>query len=371
MTSKKLIVITAITALILVLGLFFLAALIWDSNVISFDKVGARTEKAFEVGRVTANKLEPEPPEIIIVAVGDIMLSRVVEQKMLEHKNFNYPFLKTADYLKSADLAFGNLETAIMAGRIIKTGEIVFRSDPKATEVLKDNNFQIVSLANNHTPNFGEKGLKDTFEYLNKADILYVGAGENLAQARTPKYTKINDIKIAWLARTEQLYAPDNYAAGAKSAGTAFWNKEEILSAVAEAKKQADVVFVSMHAGTEYADEPTEDQMAFARAAIKAGAEIVIGPHPHVVQMAEKYQGKYIFYSLGNFIFDQMWSKETREGLALKITLTKTGIKQIVATPILIEDFCQPRILNDGEGEGIVERLGLETDKGAEGYIIK
>lgn len=371
MSDRKLIAITTAIALILIMGLFFLAALTRDNNFPSFNKLATQADKTIASATNMANKLEPELPEATVIAVGDIMLSRVVEQKMLGHKDFNYPFLTMADYLKTADLAFGNLETAITAGRIIKTGETVFRSDPKTAEVLEKNNFKIVSLANNHTPNFGDKGLKDTFNYLNEAGVTYVGAGENLGAARAPKYTTIKGIKIAWLSRTEQLYAPNNYAAGTNSAGTAFLDKEEIANAVAAAKKQADLVFVSMHAGTEYADKPTEEQSALARAAIEAGAEIVIGHHPHVTQTAEKYQGKYIFYSLGNFIFDQMWSKETREGLALKIILTKTGIKQIAATPILIEDFCQPRILNDEEGDKIIKRLGLEADKGAEGYIIK
>ena len=357
-------------ALILILGWFYLIIKWWPE--IRPTNVGPiKKEEMMIFSTSTADRLRPESEEIKIIAVGDMMLSRTVEQKMLTQKNFNYPFEKMGSYLKTADLAFGNLETAIMAGRTIKSGEMSFRADPKVAEILKNNNFGIVSLANNHTPNFGRKGLEDTFGYLNEAEIEYIGAGNNLSEAREAKYLTVGGITIAWLGRTEQLMVPANYAAGEKNPGTAFWNKEEMAEAIKAAKTKADLVIVSMHAGVEYTNEPTKEQRNFARAAIEAGAELVIGHHPHVVQTAEKYQGKYIFYSLGNFVFDQMWSRETREGVVLKITLTQSGVKQIVATPILVEDYCQPRIIEGAEGEKIIKILGLETENKNGVYILK
>ncbi len=370
MSKKTILILLTGTALILILGLFYL--IWWLSPEIKKLAIQTTDQKTMINWSETDSRLTPEPQETTMIAVGDIMLSRVVEQKMLAQKNFNYPFLKIGAYLKTADLALGNLETAITPGAIVKTGGMAFRADPQVAQVLRDNNFQILSLANNHTPNFGATGLKDTFKYLTTAGIKYIGAGENLARAREAQYLEVNGIKIAWLARTEQLMVPENYAAGEKNPGTAFWDQEEITTAIKSAKEQADLVIVSMHAGVEYTPEPTKEQEAFARVAIDAGAEMAIGHHPHVVQTAEKYQGKYIFYSLGNFIFDQMWSRETREGIALKIFLTKAGVKQIAITPILIEDYCQPRMIDGKEGEKIIKRLGLETEKGEEGgYILK
>jgi len=370
MSKKTIIIILGAAALMLILGWFYLI-IKWWPEICPSNMNTARNETMLIFSTSTANRLSPEPKEIKIIAVGDIMLSRTVEQKMLDKNNFDYPFLKMKEYLKTADLAFGNLETAITPGRVIESGEMTFRADPKVAQILRNNNFQIVSLANNHTPNFGQKGLKDTFEYLTRAGIKYAGAGNNLEEARRAQYLKVGDINIAWLSRTEQVMVPESYAAGEIKAGTAFWDKQEIADAVKAAKEKADLVIVSMHAGVEYRPKPTEEQQAFARAAIEAGAEIVIGHHPHVVQSAEKYQGKYIFYSLGNFIFDQMWSRETREGITLEITLTKSGVNQIAVTPILIEDYCQPRMLTGEEGEKIIKRLEMETEEKGEDYILK
>ncbi|NMC51894.1 CapA family protein [Candidatus Kuenenbacteria bacterium] len=367
MKNRNLIIIVFGTALALTLGLFFLSLwLLADSKFVPAEKTIINTRPPAII-----NKLEPEGEQVKIIVVGDIMLSRTVEQKMIGYKDFNYPFLKTANYLERADLAFGNLETAITPGRIIQAGEMAFRADPKVAGVLANNNFGIVSLANNHSPNFAQTGLEDTFKYLDEEGIKYIGAGKNKEMALAPQYTEIKGIKIAWLARTEQLMVPDNYEAGASRAGTAFWDKEEIKKAIKDAKKQADLVFVSIHAGQEYTNKPTEKQKQFARAAIEAGAEIIIGHHPHVVQSAEKYQNKYIFYSLGNFIFDQMWSRETREGLMLGLMVEKDGIKKIEALPILIEDYSQPRVLAGEQGERIIKRLELEYTKNQDDYKIK
>ncbi|HRY63512.1 MAG TPA: CapA family protein [Patescibacteria group bacterium] len=360
-----LIFVAAIIAL--TLGLFFLTAWVFNQAM----EIDSLIEGKNEPAPTITGKLELEPVEIKIIAVGDMMLSRVVGQKMMAKGDYNYPFLAMTDYLKSAELAVGNLETAITPGRPIKTGEMAFRADREVAQTLKDNNFQMLSLANNHTPNFGESGLKDTFQYLTAAGITFVGAGENLEQARAPKITETGGIKIAWLSRTEQLMVPESYAAGEKRMGTAFAEEEEIVGAIKKAREQADLVVVLLHAGTEYTPQPTKKQIALAHTAIEAGAEIVIGHHPHVVQTAEKYQGKYIFYSLGNFIFDQMWSQETREGLVLKLTMTKSGVRSIEATPILIEDYCQPKILRGEEGEKVVKRLGIETEKIGDEYVLK
>src|SRR3990167_10074072 len=115
--------------------------------------------------------------------------------------------------------------------------------------------------------------------------------------------------------------------------------------AVKEAKQKTDFVIVSMHAGIEYVNKPNTSQTNFAREAIDAGADLIIGHHPHVVQIMEKYKGKYIFYSLGNFVFDQMWSMATREGLMIKAYFTKSGVEKVLLYPVLIENYSQPRLL--------------------------
>jgi len=307
-------------------------------------------------------KLPSKPEEVSLVAVGDIMLSRDVARKMKKN-GLDYPFLKTKDYLKTGDLVFGNLESPITAGREINTYEMVFRADPGVENTLKEAGFSVLSLANNHMPNFGNQGLGDTFFYLQEAGIEYAGAGENKDRAYSPVYLESKGLRLAFLAYNDDDVVPSSYQADGSHPGTAFMDLEKMTQSVKEAKEKADFVIVSIHSGFEYTVEPNQSQKDFAHVAIDAGAEMVIGHHPHVVQKAEIYNGKYIFYSFGNFIFDQMWSQETKEGLMIKASFNKKGVKKIEFLPILIEDFSQPRILENQSADKILNRLDLDFNE--------
>lgn len=277
---------------------------------------------------------------------------------MIAHQDYKYPFLETAEFTASADLTIGNLETAITPGRPIQTGEMMFRADPAAVSGLTYAGFDILSLANNHTPNFGDIGLKNTFKYLHEAGIDYMGAGENYQAARQPVIKKVNDVTIAFLAYNDSDVVPVDYQATATDPGTVFLDTTIITEDVKRAKKLVDLVIVTMHSGSEYQPLPNSRQKEYAHAAIDAGADLVIGHHPHVVQTVEKYQGKWIIYSLGNFVFDQMWSQATREGVIAEIQLEKTGVTDIEYYPVVIQDYSQPRMAEGEEGERILERLG-------------
>ncbi|MBM4177554.1 CapA family protein, partial [Candidatus Gribaldobacteria bacterium] len=302
-------------------------------------------------------KLPQASEEVSLVAVGDISYSRGVERIVKKQNNINYPFLKIQDYLKSADLVFGNLETPITQGPEIPDFEMILRSNPGTEKALGQTGFSILSLANNHTPNFGEKGLKDTFNFLENAGIKYVGAGQNEQEAYQPVYIEKKGIKIAFLAYNDTNVVPAYYEASANRAGTALMRMDKMTETVKEAKQKADFVIVSVHSGTEYADKPNDSQVNFAHAAVDAGADLIIGHHPHVLQTMEKYKGKYIFYSLGNFVFDQPQSEETKEGLAIKIYFTKSGINKISLLPVVMENLAQPRRANKNETDKILQRL--------------
>lgn len=307
---------------------------------------------------VTESLPEATPPaSTTFMAVGDIMLSRTVADKMVRH-GFGYPYSKMLPELQSAGFVFGNLETPITDGPRIEAGQMVFRADPGVESALKNANVQVVSLANNHTPNFGQVGLLDTFRYLEQAGIAYTGAGANATEARKAAFITSRGISIAFLAYNDTDVVPDTYAAGDTRPGTVFMEIEPMKADVVVAKQQADIVVVSMHSGNEYAATPNDRQTSFARAAIDAGAEIVIGHHPHVVQTIEEYRGKLIIYSLGNFIFDQMWSMETRQGMAAMISVTEQKVTSVDFIPILIDGYCQPRTTDSTEGEQILRRLG-------------
>ncbi|PIZ58538.1 capsular biosynthesis protein [bacterium (Candidatus Torokbacteria) CG_4_10_14_0_2_um_filter_35_8] len=299
-----------------------------------------------------------EEETVTIVAVGDIMLSRTVDTKMRAKKNYRYPYLKTYEITQDADITFGNLETSITPGKPVSSGQMMFRADPESATALFWAGFDIVSLANNHTPNYGQKGLLDTFKYLDKNNIEYVGAGKNLAEARSYKTIEKKGIKISFLAYNDSDVVPASYQATSSSAGTAFMSTNYLKEDVKKARQNSDIVIVSMHSGTEYVTKPNSRQVKFAHAAIDYGADMVIGHHPHIVQVSEVYKNKYIVYSLGNFIFDQMWSEETRLGAITKITLNKEGIIMVSFVPVKIYDYCQPRVLTEEKQEGmILDRL--------------
>jgi poly-gamma-glutamate capsule biosynthesis protein CapA/YwtB (metallophosphatase superfamily) len=315
----------------------------------------------FDSFRAEKENLPVRGETVTLIAVGDVMLSRNVASKMSE-KGMDYPFLKTRDYLRSGDIVFGNLETPIFPGRKISRSEMIFRSDPGSEKTLVDSGFDILSLANNHTPNFGKKSLKDTFKYLDQAGLIYAGAGENESDAHAPAIIETKGFRFAFLAYNDTDVVPDNWEAISNSPGTAFMDKKKMQRDVKAAKANADFVIVSMHSGYEYKPKPNNHQIDFSHSAIDAGADLVIGHHPHVVQTIEKYKDKFIFYSLGNFVFDQMWSQETREGLVAKFIFSADGIEKIDLLPVLIEDYSQPSFTESKTVSRVLDRLDYPLD---------
>ena len=315
------------------------------------------TKKEFSEFLIKKEKLPQLNEMVSLIAVGDISYSRGVERVVKREDNILYPFLQIQDYFHGADLVFGNLETPIIEGREIGEYEMIFRSNPGTELALKQTNFTIVSLANNHTLNFGEQGIKNTIELLKKAGIKYIGAGENTQEANQPVFIEKKGIKFAFLAYNDSDVVPAFYEASTDRAGTAFMRTDKMITAVKEAKKNADIVIVSMHSGIEYVFKPNRPQINFAHAAIDNGADLIIGHHPHVIQTMETYKGKYIFYSLGNFIFDMYEKEPTKESLILKIYFTKNDIAKISLLPVYMEKLAQPSITSKDKSNEILKKL--------------
>jgi len=303
-----------------------------------------------KVIEITPTLEETQPVEsekITIILVGDIMLNRGVEY-MIEKEgggDFKFPFLKIADDLKGAKLLFGNLEGPI-SNKGIKVGSIYsFRNNPKVIEGLSYVGFDVISLANNHVFDYGREALEDTFLRLKTAGIDYLGAGLNNERAYSPAVKEVKGAKIGFLAYTN-LGSP-YWKATENSSGIAWvdWeNLEEIKKDIQEAKNQVDILIVSLHSGEEYFLEPTQFQIEFSKMAIDAGADIVIGHHPHVTQKNEKYKNGWIFYSLGNFIFDQGFSQETMKGEIIEVLIERGKIKEVKPKLIKMNNYFQPEI---------------------------
>ena len=281
---------------------------------------------------------------IRLLFVGDIMPSRYVAVKMARNTRA-YPFRDTSFLTRKADLAFANLESPVTSGRAIANSEMIFRTDPEVIPELARAGFDVVSLANNHTPNWGESGLRDTVRILASSSIAYAGVGTR-SDAYVPIYMYARGLRIAIIAQNDSDVVPADYCAGGSRIGTACFDIAALASSTRAARSHADFVVFTMHAGVEYATTSSARQRAFARDAIDAGADVVIGHHPHVIQNEEVYKGKPIFYSLGNFIFDQDLSPATQRGLVVILQVsprTKT-ITAIERYRVRIEDYARPVI---------------------------
>ncbi|MDP3990788.1 MAG: CapA family protein [Candidatus Nealsonbacteria bacterium] len=286
---------------------------------------------------------------IVLYFVGDIMLDRGVEY-MVEKEgggDFRFPFLNMADYLKKADILSGNLESPI-SDKGVKVGSIYsFRAEKEAVEGLKYAGFDILSLANNHMLDYQRAALEDTMEVLQENKIDYVGAGFNQAEAFSLKIKEIKNTRIGFLAYTD--LGPETWKATKDNSGMAWFSENElkdILKDISSAKEQVDVLAVALHSGEEYQSSPTLSQRTFARLAIEAGADLVIGHHPHVVQEVEQYMDGWIAYSLGNFVFDQPFSEETMEGLLLEVKIEDGEIKEVNQNILKLSDYYQPYLSN-------------------------
>ena len=291
-------------------------------------------------------------PTTRLIAVGDIMLSRDVEQKMVRLNDWLYPFRGTYKITTLGDMVFGNLESPLIEGPAVATEGIVFRADPKTVAGLAYGGFNILSLANNHIANQGPDGIERTIHVLDEAGIAHMGAGLDLAQAQQPAILEKNGLKFGFLAYTY------NQSSG-KSTAISSLNTDQLVADLRNLGTKADGMIVSLHAGTEYAEKPSQQQINFTHLAIDNGAALVIGHHPHVVQPVEKYKDGYILYSLGNFIFDQMWSEETREGGIADITFTGNRITSLNIIPVKIFDFSQPQLMDQEAGSKVITRMGF------------
>lgn len=326
--------------------------------LIIFNSQILRLEKETSPSSIKAKNPGQETEEITLIFGGDIMLARTVEQKILKTGDYALPFRKIAEEFSAADLAFANLESPFLdGGSSTPNGSTVFRALPETIEGLKLAGLDILTLANNHFGDQGNKGKLYTFKHLTDNGFEYVGAGNDFADAHQAVIKTVKGVKIGFLG---YAYPETMYVATDDSPGLANMDIGEMVKDVNKLKTEADFVIVTMHAGAEYTHLPGSSQIDFARAAVDAGADLVVGHHPHVVQTTEKYKDSYIIYSLGNLVFDQMWSEETQQGVVAKVILSGDKLKSIELLPIHIYDYNQPDWADEEEAQKILGDMGLE-----------
>jgi poly-gamma-glutamate capsule biosynthesis protein CapA/YwtB (metallophosphatase superfamily) len=316
-----------------------------------------------------------------LVAGGDIMLDRGVAQTVkINKKGVDFPFDGgTADItsryccssfgwelprvkrtgnggamrelISGADLAIANFENPAPNRFRYHTSGTSFSADPALIEGLANAGIDWVSLANNHIGDAGRTGILETIDNLAEFGIASGGAGRNARAARRPTILEAGGIKIGILGY--DTIAPV-YRAGAEKPGSASLSAEIVAQDVQKARDAgAAVVIVFPHWGTEYDPTPFKGQQDLARAAIDGGADLVIGNHAHWAGAMEVYDGKPIWYALGNFVFDQTWSEPTMEGITLELTFRGANLVQARMRPHIILDKAQPNFL-DPAGDGRV-----------------
>lgn len=312
---------------------------------------------------------EPRPKRWEIIAVGDIMLGRGVS-KAVERHGPGYPLAKMLLVTDSCQVLCGNLESVICQAEFKSQSPYRFKADPVvAANILKQNGFGFLSVANNHAYDCGPSGLEESLRILDSLMIPYSGI---LAPASgpdsgldpsppqmvcRPAYLQMGDIRVGFLAFCLPYLLPpnkeNNFIAPADSV--------TVFNSIQAIKDSCQVIIVSFHWGYEYKQQPSREQKYLGRLAIRAGAGIVLGHHPHVLQGFELYRGGVIAYSLGNFIFDQRDSLANQSAV-LHMIMNGSRADSLWLEPIEITAK-RPMTLNKAklnQFKGLIDKLNLK-----------
>ena len=280
---------------------------------------------------------------IKLAFVGDTMLDRGVKSSVYKNFSGDYSqlFAKVKDQLIAYDVLFANLEGPISVNGEDVGGIYSFRLEPQVATALKDSGFGIFSVANNHIFNYGRTAFVDTLNILSDAGLSYAGGGFDGVEAYGGKIMNVNGVRIAYLAFSE--FPAGGIISSSTNSGMAIISEKNVQESVSRARQNADLVIVSYHFGDEYETLPNDYQRKYSELAIDAGADLVVGHHPHVVEALEQYKSVYIIYSLGNFIFDQNFSPETMSGGLLEVEVNPDSkkIEKVTLKKVLLNKMFQ------------------------------
>jgi poly-gamma-glutamate synthesis protein (capsule biosynthesis protein) len=305
-----------------------------------------------------------DPGFVTLTFGGDIMLDRGVQNSVI--KNFDNDYSKLfekkdlKDILEKSDIVFANLE-----GTASDKGEDMhnlysFQMDPSVIPVMAGAGIDILSVANNHVGDYGRASYVDTLARLKENEILYTGGGNNASEAETPTIIEKYGMKIGFLGFSD--VGPEWMKAEEDKPGLLLANNPRFSEIIENASKQVDFLVVSFHFGDEYKDKHNQRQETLAHKAVDAGAKLVIGSHPHVIEDTEIYSKKdctqssctsLIAYSLGNFIFDQSFSEKTMQGMLLQIKLSSDGSMSMQKNIVKLNKVFQPEKIIKGKEEKI------------------
>lgn len=318
---------------------------------------GPGTESGGHTAEAAAEEAAAENGEgrVRLAFVGDIMMGGKVDQ-LLRKNGYAYPFLHVAEFLQAADIAAGNLENPITARGIAQDKQYVFRTSPDAVPELAASGLDLFTLANNHVLDYGVEGLQDTMALLEQAGLHYVGAGADEAEAYRPVIMEKNGVSIAYLGFSRVIPDVSWYARKNRPGLAGTYDYRKPTEAIAQAAEEADIVVVLVHWGIERMTLPEQYQQELGRRYIDAGADLVIGSHPHVLQGFEMYRGRWIAYSLGNFIFTVNPNPLTGQSAILEADCARGGECRLALRPVHT-GVAQPYPMDAEESAAFFEHL--------------
>jgi len=307
-------------------------------------------------------------PALTIAALGDVLLARTIPDRVAEH-GVDWLWQGLGDGWTGADLRFVNLECPIAAGGRPVVKRFCFRAEPElAQAALAAGLVDVLSVANNHTYDFHRAGLHETLAHLAAWDRLAVGAGPGRTGAVTVKVTEHDGLRLGWLAYTG--WTPEDYLPPSDDAtALATLDEATLAGEIAAAKSRCDRLIVSVHWGREYARQPSKQQVRVGRAMIDAGADVVLGSHPHVAQPIEPYRGGLICYSLGNAIFDRS-GDQVSNGLMVRLDITSARVALLDSVELTI-DHGRPIAAPARSTAAVAEPAGMDQPRLSEVILNK
>lgn len=272
------------------------------------------------------------PNQVSLVFAGDIVLDDAAGEMIRRGED---PFANLAGVFGSADVRIGNLECVIATSGSAGDKNYTFRAHPRTIPILK-RHFDALALANNHSGDFGRAAFAQMLGLLKESDLAQFGGGHDLSQAHTPLIIERKGLRIALLGYNE--FMPRSFEADYNAPGIAWSEDEQVVADIRKARAvyRADLVVPVMHWGWENELTSNARQRHLARVMIDAGADVVIGGHPHVTQEIEHYKGKPIIYSVGNFVMKETDNANQRRGWLLRLQLDKQGVSSFDTVAVQI-----------------------------------
>ncbi|MCA9390228.1 CapA family protein [candidate division WWE3 bacterium] len=299
---------------------------------------------------------------------GTVVLSRGVAERIEKYNAVEYPWSAISQTLSSADYAFINFKGSITSNCVYDGYTLSFCGQPDYVEGMKLAGVDGVSVSGNHIGDYGQSGMKETIQFLEKNEIEHTGLGKKYPQAFEPLVANIQsderDPYSVVMVAYNNVFGTAPCASEKDQWGvTCLLDQEKLSKEIADLKAKYDVVIAYPNWGPEYTHYPDpEKQIKWGRLMADAGADLVVGDQAHWVQTMEIYNETPIFYGVGNLVFDQMWSEKTREGILLRVFLYDGQIISIEPVATKIYDYAQPRIETGSTGKAILDYLSLPLD---------